>query len=782
MSCFSELYSHPDKYLEDHLVNTSKLIGKFIGEKDINLIDEDVLLKTASIIALCHDLGKSTGYFQKYLFAKYDEKRKLKSLSETHHSMLSAVICFFLVKNQIHYEGKRGALLPFIAYLAVKKHHGNLDDALNEAILEDEDISILKKQLESIDDEKFMILNKNLKEAGLSTDLNRNLIYDYIENINSELKHIKRNLRKLDRDTDFSNYMVTNFLFSLLIDSDKSEVVIGSNIERKTIRFSDVFVEKYKKLLLFKENKINTLREEAYHEVVNRDIDLDKRILSINLPTGLGKTLTTIAFAMKLRDRLYNENGAKYRVIYSLPFLSIIEQNAGIFENILKENGIDLETDFILKHHHLSDIRYTKDDVELETEQAKILIEGWNSEIIVTTFVQFFHTIISGRNKALRKFHRIANSIIILDEIQSIPFKYWLLVKEALKAIAYELNSYIIFVTATQPLIFKEEEIYSLVDKNKYFAKMDRVDIIPRLSSDITLEELGEMFDFDDGRSYLFILNTIKSAQQFYNILKEKKPDDEIIYMSTHVLPVERIERINKVKKGNARFAVTTQLVEAGVDIDFDVVVRDMAPLDSINQSAGRCNRNWGKKGEVYVVSLVDENGRKYSTYIYDKVLLNITRDILSKYDVINENEFLKIIEKYYYEVSNNLSSDEARELLKAIYKLKYDSEDGSPSITKFKLIEDGYYKVDAFIEINDEAKELWEKYIELKNIKNLFERRNIFNTFKADFYKYTISIPATTENMPPDIEGFKYVNYDNLSEYYDMETGFITKGINSIW
>ncbi|HAA80280.1 MAG TPA: CRISPR-associated helicase/endonuclease Cas3, partial [Thermoanaerobacter sp.] len=274
----------------------------------------------------------------------------------------------------------------------------------------------------------------------------------------------------------------------------------------------------------------------------------------------------------------------------------------------------------------------------------------------------------------------------------------------------------------------------------------------------------------------------IKSAQQFYNILRAKIPNDEIIYMSTHVVPMERMERIEKIKEGKIRFAVTTQLVEAGVDIDFDVVVRDIAPLDSINQSAGRCNRNWRGKGEVYVVSLIDEKGQKYSKYVYDKILLGITREILSKYDTIKEQELLKIIEKYYQEVSERMSSNEGRELLDAIYTLRYDSEDGNMCISKFELIEDDYYKVDAFIELNDEAKELWHKYVELKDIKNLFERRNIFNRFKADFYKYVISIPATVENMPPDIWGFKYVNYDSLNDYYDKETGFITKGVTSIW
>jgi len=784
MSSFSELYSHPDKFLEDHLINTSKIIRNYVYEKNVEIIDKDTFLKTVTIISLCHDFGKATNYFQKYLFTENEiERNKLKTMEETHHSLLSAVVAFYLIKNEINTQDRKGILLPFIAFLIVKNHHGDLKDIFNEVILDEKELKILKRQLNSIDDEKLQILNKNLKNAGLNKDLTKSLINEYIDNINSELRKVKRELRKLKEEQDISIYLLLNFLFSLLIDADKTEVVVGiDNIKRPEIKFEDQFVKAYKASFCGEENKINLLREEAYKEAVEREINIGQRIMSINLPTGLGKTLTTIAFSMKLWDILYKHTGVKYRIIYSLPFLSIIDQNSSVIEELLKYNGIYPSTEIILKHHHLSDVKYTKSNSEFEDEQAKILIEGWNSEIIITTFVQFFHTLVSEKNRTLRKFHRLSNSIIILDEVQSIPFKYWLLIKELLKAVAEELNSYIIFVTATQPLIFKEEEIYPLVDKNKYFAQMERVEIIPKLDCDITLEKLSEMFDLSDGRSYLFILNTIKSAQQFYSILKTKVPNDEIIYISTHITPLERMERIEKIKKGKIKFAVTTQLVEAGVDIDFDVVVRDIAPLDSINQSAGRCNRNWNGKGKVYIVSLIDEKGQRYSRYIYDRILLDITREILSKYDIVREQELLKIIEKYYHEVSERMSSSEAKKLLDAIYALKYDSDDGDMCISKFKLIEDDYYKVDAFIELNEEAKELWQKYVGLKDIKNLFERRNIFNRFKADFYKYVISIPATAENMPPDIWGFKYVNYDSLNEYYDKETGFIAKGVIGIW
>ncbi|MDI3312274.1 MAG: CRISPR-associated helicase Cas3', partial [Thermoanaerobacterium sp.] len=657
----------------------------------------------------------------------------------------------------------------------------NLNDVLTEASLDDSDIEIMKLQLDGIDEEKFKILGDNLKKAGLNIDLDKTTVANNIENIKNEMRNIRRYLRKIKESKDLTYYILINYIFSLLIDSDKSDVVIGKISPAYVELMSDA-VDKYKSHITYKNSRINALREDAYREVNNSMIDIDGRILSINLPTGLGKTMTSISFALKLRNKLYNVYNKNFRIIYSLPYLSIIEQNYQEFEKILKSNNIDVSTNVLLKHHHLSEVKYSDNETEFDTEKSKIMIEGWNSEIIVTTFIQLFHTLLSNRNSALRKFHRIANSIIILDEIQSIPFYYWKLVKEVLKAVAYKLNSYIIFVTATQPMIFDDNEVKQLTDKRNYFNQMDRVVIKPVLQKDIHLDVLIDMFDLKDGRSYLFILNTISSARQFYQLLKEKLSDEEIIYMSTHVIPYERLERINLLKTKSIKYAVTTQLVEAGVDIDFDVVVRDLAPLDSINQSAGRCNRNWEKKGEVYVVSLIDEKNRKYASRIYDKVMLNITERILSEHEVISEKDFLDIIDRYYREISQNLSSKEAIDILDAVFKLKYDSDDGTPSVSKFKLIDDEYYKVDVFIEYNKEAIDLWQMYTDLKKIKNLFKRRSIFDEFKADFYKYVISIPEKTENMPAEVDGFKYVNNSSIEDYYDSETGFKTSDVLSIW
>ncbi len=768
----SELYSHPNRLLEDHLTGVMKLSELFLSEKPVEI--KEKLTVITRIIALSHDVGKSTNYFQGYLNAVEPEKFKLKNLPQTKHSFLSAICTYYLCK-EIKTDNE---LFPFFAFLTVRRHHGNFINISDEVTLyTDNDIGILQEQIESIDSSKFSILAEYLHNAGLSLVLDKETIKRWIDNFVDEFKIVKKNVRKFrELNNNTASFITLNLLYSILLDADKSDVVIRDfSIFERSKFISGNFVDNYKAQNIFPAAPINYLREKAYDEVVNSTINPDEKIYSINLPTGLGKTLTAFSFALKLRDNLKQN----HRIIYALPFLSIIDQNSIVIESVLKTNNVEPYTNIFLKHHHLSDIFYRRDTNEFESDQAKILVEGWNAEIIVTTFVQLFHSLISNRNKSIRKFHRIANSIIILDEIQSIPVKYWLLLQTLLKEISEMLNVYIILVTATKPLIFEEKKITELVNRKFYFNKLNRISIKPLLNNVITVRELSESFDLNNKKRHLFIFNTITSAKDFYNLTKNKNVTS--IYLSTHIIPKDRLERIRNIQKGTYRTVVSTQIVEAGVDIDFDVVIRDIAPLDSINQSAGRCNRNGKQKGEVYLVSLKGACGRLYASYIYDPVLLDITRKILTTHNEIKESELLDIIDIFYTETSKKKSQDISKRLLEAIVKLRYDSEDEEISIGNFKLIEEDYLKKDVFIEIDEDAKKIWQKYLDLKSMYDLFDRKKMFDSIKADFYQYVISIPTNVENMPPEIGEIGYVKQSSLVDYYDRETGFITKDTKTI-
>lgn len=781
----SNLYSHPGKLLEKHLTGAARIVRSLVEEKTFSRVAGLPLLPLAKTVALCHDLGKATSYFQEYLHAPPEKKDALRARPETRHGLLSAVCSYFATKEELRGEEQlksdEGALAPFIAFMITKRHHGNLDDVLSEAILPEKMQSLLAVQVESIDGEKLAKLGKELKEAGLPVNLSKKILETWVKEIGTELKAVKRRLRRLKKNQNLKLYLLVNFLYSLLLDADKSDVVVGNLPGRKSIILGSETVDKYKANLNYEETYLNRIREEAYQEVLSKEIDLDERIFSLNLPTGLGKTLTALSFAFKLRKLLQEQRGFTPRIIYSLPFLSIIDQNAAEFENVLHSAGILVDTHLLLKHHHLAEFSYKKDGEEFEPGQAKILIEGWNAEIIVTTFVQMFHTLISHRNSSLRKFHRLADAIVILDEVQSIPSKYWPLVKEMLETMARELNTYIVFVTATEPLIFPKEELYPLVNKEKYFSRMARVTVKPRLNESIPLEEFARSVIMENGKSYLFIMNTIGAAKELYNLLQERNGGMDMVFLSTHVVPRERKERIRELRTGKARVCVTTQLVEAGVDIDFDVVYRDLAPLDSVNQAAGRCNRNWRGRGEVHVISLLDKNGRKYASYIYDILLLEITGRILAGEEEMEEGDFLRLIESYYAEVAEKKSGNESREVLEALYRIRYHS-DSAVSVADFHLIENDYPKLDTFIELDTEAEQIWQRFRQIKDIKDLTERRAAFDQIKSDFYRYVISIPYNVQNLPPEVDGFRYVNRFSLPDYYHPATGFICSGVVAIW
>jgi CRISPR-associated endonuclease/helicase Cas3 len=768
----SKLYSHPGIPLEDHLMGVAELSDLFLSEKPSEIRER--LNSICKIIALTHDIGKATKYFQDYLNADEKEKEKLKKNKETWHSLFSSVCAYHLIKGLSLSE----EIYPVFAFLAIRRHHGNLRDVRDDVLFDNSDARLLHKQLDSIADEGFFILCSRLHSAGLPLLLNKQIISQWIDGFVGESKQIKKYLRNINNTV--SNYITLNLIYSILLDADKSEVVVKDKnvFNRNNINSYDL-IERYKKKTIFFESPINILREKAYCETLSHEINLNKKIYSLNLPTGLGKTLTSLSFALKLREVIKSKNGVEPRIIYALPFLSIIEQNSEIFESVIKANNIEPDTSILLKHHHLSEVFYKKEENEFESDEAKILIEGWNSEIIVTTFVQLFHALISNKNKGVRKFHRLANSIIILDEIQSIPVKYWLLLRNTLLTLSEMLNAFIIFVTATEPLIFERGETIGLLNKDYYFNALDRVSMKPLLNSPMTINSLSDFFDLSDEKTYLFIFNTITSAKDFYSLVKDK--GITITYLSTHLIPKERLKRIKGIKEKKYKVVVTTQLVEAGVDIDFDIVVRDMAPLDSINQASGRCNRNGISKGETYVVKLTDKNGRAYASYIYDAVLLDITEKILSTKDEINEGEFLGLIDHYYRETNEKKTQDVSRNLLEAITKLRYDSEDDTISISDFKLIDEDYPKIDVFIELNDEAADIWKKYMNLKNIDDLFLRKKTFDSIKADFYQYVISIPANTKNMPMMVGEIGYVKQAILKDYYDAETGFITKDTRSV-
>jgi len=772
-SCIDDVYSHPNKKLDTHLLNVANNSKNIF--KDLCIENNNFYANISFLIGLSHDFAKCTSFFQEYLFNhKVSEK--------AYHGFLSAIFGYYVVDNYLTKNNIDVSInYPIIAYICIKHHHGNLIDVYSK-IGDDyhKIIDIPSYVTEQIKDIKINSL-KNFRDFYLKYNIS---IDDFLKDFESITKTIKLDLKKFSREKSIENYLLLLEFFSVLIDSDKLDASYTEVFPRREI--DSGIVDLYKDENFKNFDGINKIREDAYKNLLNSldNIDLSNKIYSITLPTGSGKTLGVLSFSLKLRNKINKEYGFIPRIIYSLPFLSIIDQNEKVIKDVLAELNYNT-SDIFIKHNSMSEIYYTirdEDKNEFIVDNAEMLIESWYSEIIITTFYQLFYTIFTNKNKSLKKFHNISNSIIILDEIQSIPPKYWSLIRLILKDFSKKFNVWIIFMTATQPAIFNENEITPLIDdENKYFNYFDRINYkfynSPINISDF-IDELENII-FESDKDIMFVLNTIQSSLDIYNKIKLIIDDSiELYYLSTNITPKERLDRINSIKNSNNRkIIVTTQLIEAGVDIDVDIIYRDFTTIDSIIQTGGRCNRN-GKKGKgiVNIIRLTNENGREYSRFIYDSTLLGLTEELTKDFDIVPEKEFnLSVSKKYFAELKSRVSSDSSSKIIELIEKIKI-----SNITNDFKLIEENIEKEDVFVDLNGESSKIWLKYIELYSNNNLtnFEKRREFNKFKNSFKNYVISVDVKklgTTNLEP-INGMFYISHDDLDRKYDSDTGFLSQ------
>ncbi len=727
-------------------------------------------------------MGKATPFFQNYL-QEPDQKRKykLRSQAETNHAHLSSLFAYKQLKNRFEAaDSPISSIIPLIGYEVVRRHHGNLGNMREE--VRGQGDADRRKNTEVFGRQIQVTCISNLVELYEGV-FPREEIIEFHENyvkIYEEIRKSESIFRKT-REYGLESSVLTLFCFSVLVSADKEDAS-GLSITRKPELLKQDLIEEYRKQLGYDNptSDLNKVREKIYSNASDKasTINLNERILSLNMPTGSGKTLTGLNFALRLRERLKREKNVAARIIYSVSFISIIDQNSRVFEEAYKTvTGEHPKSEIMLKHHHLADILYDseEDENDYDALESKFFVEGWNSEMVFTTFVQFFHSILTNRNRALRKLHRIANSIVLLDEVQSIPYSYWSLLRNYLRVFGEFFNTYFVFMTATLPYIFDEGEITEIVDDSEqYYGFFDRVDLYPRLeemSIEDYMEEVVKMVKSRPDQRYLLIHNTVRSSQMVYRFLREKLPRARLLYLSTMVTPKERLRRIDEVRKDSGPVVVvSTQLVEAGVDIDMDVVYRDMAPLDSVIQAAGRCNRNFKKeRGRVHLLKLLSDNKPFYSRiYGATSILVTRTSDVLDKLCIIPEKSFRGLVTRFYEKVRRGMSENKSDEILSYLAKMELDK------LSSFKLIEDDYPKIDVFIEDGLEAGELWRRFTEVKEIKDREERRRCFMVIKKDFLENVISVPLAYRNKVGWSEEYEMGYVTKNEGLYDLELGFI--------
>ncbi len=738
-----KLKSHPDKLLITHLDEVYSIGMKLFKEKSV-FLKENEFLKT---LLIAHDLGKGTEYFQEYI-KKGENHGDLKN-----HGFLSALVSYVILNKKMDMDK---ALKGFIL---VKRHHGNIENIVDELSIKQIDIeyheNILKKQLKSLNMEEINIILNKYSEPLIT----KKEILDSFQYLFSEMEGIFFYEDEMKMNID--EYFKLKYFYSILIYSDKFSAILSQKSNINYPLNSKKFFN-YMNLLENNESEINISREMAQKEVEN-SLNLDEKLLTITLPTGMGKTLNSLNFALQLRKNLFNTTNIYYNIIYSFPFTSIIDQTYEIFESIFDNN-----TSNLMKHHYLAKVEYKDEENIFDIDESKFLIETWNSNIVVTTFVKVLETFFSNRNRELMKFHKMARSIIILDEVQNIPYKYWKVIKESLTILAKKFDTYFLLMTATQPYIIGEG--YELVENvDKYFTLFNRTKLILNLEEK-TIDELVEEISpiVNNNKKSMIVLNTVKSAQKVYEKLKNIV-DKKIVFLSASVIPKDRKARLKHIKNLDEYVLVSTQVVEAGVDIDNDVVIRDLGPWDSIVQCAGRCNRN-GKdeKSPVYIFKL---KGEKFifANLIYGRFLIDKTEEILKNKNEIEEKDYLKYSRKYFSSIKRDKSDDNSNQILEDIEDLNFEYVND-----QFNIIEKRNVNIiPIFIEKDKEARELWQKYKENGEIKNKFERQNEFLKIKDRFFSYVIN--GDIKKFPFELDKFYgRIPYENIDNYYDEDLGYI--------
>jgi CRISPR-associated endonuclease/helicase Cas3 len=795
-----EFYSHPEKTMLQHLSEVMEHGVRSVSQLPPCFSQNDGFKSLVRISCLCHDFGKFTTFFQQYLLLKK------KSGSKQNHGFISALFSAFQVNcASLSISKNIDPYLPLMTFLCVLHHHGNLENL-------DEDI-IRKGKLDNTSQlDPQQAINIKNAEAQIS-DLLKNKIA--IEKIYSEIypdqffsiDSFSKSWKDLLRDLDKVRYIFENreddenkrlsfiyllLLYSIIIDSDKksaAEIEILS--QRKLLPKS--LVDSYKKDFLpidLSQENINKVRDEIYKKVNNaiENINLENHIMTLTAPTGTGKTLSVLSAALRLRDRIEKQKGYTPRIIYSLPFTSIIDQNFLVIENVLSsiKEYPDNQQEYLIKHHYLSNVEFKRDGEEIEPDEAVLLMESWETEIVVTTFVQLLQTIIGFKNKHLKKYHKLAGSIILLDEVQNIPVEYWQVVSDSLRLLCRTLDCYIILLTATRPLLFDEKECFELVqDHEKYFRSFQRTRLIADMDG-ISLDDLVERFKeiYDEDMSCLLVANTIKSSIYLHKKITEFKNDGftnaPIHYLSSNIVHKYRRQRIDDIskalKQGEKPILISTQVVEAGVDLDFDRVIRDLGPVDSIVQVAGRCNRA-GKRptSEVYIFNVKDDRERSLASYVYGALSVNAVKSALSD-NVYDEENYYELVNRFFKNVKNVESSKKSNDLWNAVTNLCFFSHE-QPSVSDFTLIESLPNMVDVFVQVDEDAVILWERYEnEVIKERDFKKRMSNLAQIKSDFHSYIISVPKelTKELITIDrAERFFLLPYEAIDRYYDEKTGF---------
>lgn len=602
----------------DHAIQTVKkhlLDAQGLAEKWGNPLR---ISKVCGLAALLHDLGKYSDAFQGYIRRATAGEKVTRG--EVDHATAGGRLLFDMLKG----TSVTKQLLAEIVSNAIISHHGNLHDYVSG-----EESPFLKrvemKALEEYELCKYRFFDEVMSES----DLNR-----YVESAHLEmLEYFKR----VGQNTSVSTFL-TKFIFSVLLDADRTNTRQFETNQPEYTLMSDftVYMQRLEDYISHLGKKssdtpINLLRQQMSDQC-RKHAKQPSGIYTLSIPTGGGKTLASLRYALH-HSILYN----KQRIIYVVPFTTIIEQNAQVTRDVLN-------TQEVVEHHSnvIQSDDFSDDEINL---QAKLNLakDNWDAPIIFTTMVQYLNTFYAKGNRNTRRMHHLSDAVIIFDEVQKVPTKCVSLFNESLNYLKNGMNSSVLLCTATQPALdFVKRR---LVNDGEIISNLPMVSNSFKRTE---LEVLVEEYDTEklsillqnraaEHKSILVILNTKPVVRKLYESLKTTFQEEELFHLSTSMCAAHRkdlLKRITERLKANKRVVcISTQLIEAGVDVSFPCVIRSYAGLDSIAQAAGRCNRHGELEiSTVYVVNHIEEDVSKLTDIekgqqIVKRMIVDLKRD-----------------------------------------------------------------------------------------------------------------------------------------------------------
>lgn len=714
-----KLYAHIDRdkiekkqTLYTHLLKTG-LEAKKIGEK--------VYMGNISFLTgLLHDIGKASLDFQDKIIKNSNKK--------VDHSSLGGLFVVKIYKSVFDeiWDSKDQSILELRSVLekdkltvldlsdyiniliyTIMSHHGQYDmvrknedmayvltslDRLKkiekspyrfgESLQESLDIDDFYKEVEKFYESKEIYIKDIFCKGFL----------EYLEIIKKLKNSAKEYSEKKDSEAlCFYKSLLIRLLVSILKSADIKDtinayenIIVDEDIEKLRQvekRFEENINIKYESFGE-PEGKLNILRSQISRDILIRSKEDELGIYKLDLPTGAGKTLLSLRYGINQM----NYQG-KDRFFYVTSFLSVLEQNASEMREILNDD------DFILEHH--SNVVDDKDEIEnddrddeLDVVKKKFLIDDWTSPVVLTTMVQFYNSIFKGKSANLTRFKSLINSVIILDEWQSIPTEFLYMTNLALNFMKIVMKTTLVLSTATQPTnasaSLDHKLFYGNLDggnediienKNYDFSAFERVKL--KIYGDINkmygIEDIRDLVLENLDKSNLIILNTKKLVRKLYDLLENNYEDKDLYYLTTNLTASDRLKKIKEIKKrllkGDKICVVSTQLIEAGVDVDFDLVIRSLSGMDSVVQAMGRCNREGHRQSAFTYLINLDKNEEKTSMLKGVDERKTACKAALNK--STDDLDIKKLTEEYFEKLYANLKGDQYSDVLKLLAENK---------------------------------------------------------------------------------------------------------------